>query len=69
MADSSYSRQSEAEQKRNTLEMLGPDFVDFVKADIAEVKENRFTVNLASDKRNESKNLPQAETQLLEEDE
>jgi hypothetical protein len=30
--------------------MLGPDYLDFANADIAVVKENRFTVNLAREK-------------------
>ncbi len=37
----------DAREKRDTLEMLGPDYLDFVKEDNLPVKENRFTVNIA----------------------
>lgn len=48
----------ESPKKRDTLEMLGPDFIDFAKADITVVKDNRFTVNLARE------NKPQENTAL-----
>jgi hypothetical protein len=41
----------ESREKRDTLEMLGPDYLDFAKADIAVIKDNRFTVNLAREQK------------------
>lgn len=49
--------------------MLGPDYLDFAKADIVEVKENRFTVNLANEIKTKSQKISHGETTLLEEDE
>ena len=45
--DSFQYSAEESREKRDTLEMLGPDYLDFVKDDNLVVKENRFTVNLA----------------------
>jgi predicted nucleotidyltransferase component of viral defense system len=49
--------------------MLGPDYLDFAKADIVEVKENRFTVNLANETKTKSQEISYEQTTLLEEDE
>ena len=40
--------------------MLGPDYLDFAKADIAVVKDNRFTVNLTQEKKPEVENIVSA---------
>jgi len=37
----------DSREKRDTIDMLGPDYLDFVKDENLAVKENRFTVNLA----------------------
>ena len=45
--DSFRSGAEDSREKRDTIDMLGPDYLDFVKDENLAVKENRFTVNLA----------------------
>ena len=58
----------EAREKRDTLEMLGPDYLDFVKEDNLPIKENRFTVNLARENQPPTQNTVSLDDTNIEQD-
>ena len=67
--DDSFRHNAEgSREKRDTLEMLGPDYLDLVKDDNLAVKENRFTVNLARETSHHSNNITSLDDTALEQD-
>ena len=58
----------DSREKRDTIDMLGPDYLDFVKDEHLAVKENRFTVNLARETLTQTNNENSLDNTNLEED-
>ena len=58
----------DSREKRDTIDMLGPDYLDFVKNEHLAVKENRFTVNLARETLTQANNETSLDNTNLEED-
>ena len=66
--DSFRYNAEDAREKRDTIDMLGPDYLDFVKDEHLAVKENRFTVNLERGAVNQTNNETSLDNTNLEED-